>query len=112
MRVAQGFDDSLASRYGTEFTCGSSAATLCKFCKFFINSSLSYLSLNISDAIFGSGQDWTNGVKNITMPYTIELRDRGEYGFLLPPEYIIPVAREVTEGFVSMITAARGIDVL
>lgn len=51
-------------------------------------------------------------MKNIKIPYTIELRDKGELGFVLPPEDIIPVAREVTEGFVGMIAAAREIDIL
>lgn len=51
-------------------------------------------------------------MKNITIPYTIELRDKGQLGFLLPPEDIIPVARELTEGFVGMVKAARGIGIL
>ncbi|KAL7734652.1 hypothetical protein ACLKA6_010952 [Drosophila palustris] len=92
MGVAKGFADALVRRYGTVFTYGSSATTLY--------------------AVSGSGKEWAYGVKNITIPYTIELRDKGELGFLLPPEDIIPVAREVTEGFVGMITAAREIGVL
>ncbi|XP_034483135.1 zinc carboxypeptidase [Drosophila innubila] len=92
MGVAKGFSDALLRRYGTVFTYGSSATTLY--------------------AVSGSGKEWAYGVKNITIPYTIELRDKGELGFLLPPEDIIPVAREVTEGFVGMITAARGIGVM
>ncbi|KAM8707872.1 hypothetical protein ACLKA7_014923 [Drosophila subpalustris] len=91
MGVAKGFADALVRRYGTVFTYGSSATTLY--------------------AVSGSGKEWAYGVKNITIPYTIELRDKGELGFLLPPEDIIPVAREVTEGFVGMITAAREIGV-
>ncbi|EDW69192.1 zinc carboxypeptidase [Drosophila virilis] len=92
MAVAKGFADALVRRYGTVFTYGSSATTLY--------------------AVSGSGKEWAYGVKNITIPYTIELRDKGELGFLLPPEDIIPVAREVTEGFVGMIAAAREVDVL
>ncbi|KAH8371495.1 hypothetical protein KR093_007701 [Drosophila rubida] len=92
MGVAKGFADALVRRYGTVFTYGSSATTLYE--------------------VSGSGKEWAYGVKNITIPYTIELRDKGELGFLLPPSDIIPVAREVTEGFVGMITAAREIGVL
>ncbi|ALC43750.1 CG14820 [Drosophila busckii] len=92
MGVAKGFADALVRRYGTVFTYGSSATTLY--------------------AVSGSGKEWAYAVKNITIPYTIELRDKGQLGFLLPPEDIIPVAREVTDGFVGMIEAARGIQVL
>ncbi|XP_023173282.2 zinc carboxypeptidase-like [Drosophila hydei] len=92
MGVAKGFADAVVRRYGTEYNYGSSATTLYE--------------------VSGSGKDWAYGVKNITIPFTLELRDRGEYGFLLPPEYILPVARETTEGFVGLIQAARGINVL
>ncbi|XP_001983816.2 zinc carboxypeptidase [Drosophila grimshawi] len=91
MGVAKGFADALIRRYGTVFTYGSSATTLYP--------------------VSGSGKEWAYGVMNITIPYTIELRDKGDFGFLLPPEDIIPVGREVTEGFVGMIAAARGIGV-
>lgn len=66
----------------------------------------------IPDEVSGSGKEWAYGVKGIKIPYTIELRDKGKLGFVLPPEDIIPVAREVTEGFVGMIAAAREIDIL
>jgi len=62
--------------------------------------------------VSGSGKEWAYAVKNIKIPYTIELRDKGDLGFVLPPEDIIPVAQEVTEGFVGMIAAAREIDIL
>ncbi|KAH8307011.1 hypothetical protein KR044_003180 [Drosophila immigrans] len=92
MGVAKGFADALVRRYGTVFTYGSSATTLYE--------------------VSGSGKEWAYAVKNITIPYTIELRDKGDLGFILPPTDIIPVAREVTDGFVGMITAAREIGVL
>ncbi|KAH8234601.1 hypothetical protein KR032_000411 [Drosophila birchii] len=92
MHVAKGFSDALLRRYGTVFTYGSSATTLYE--------------------VSGSGKEWAYAVKGIKIPYTIELRDKGLLGFVLPPEDIIPVAREVTEGFVGMINAAREIDIL
>ncbi|KAH8380403.1 hypothetical protein KR009_010509 [Drosophila setifemur] len=92
MHVAKGFSDALYRRYGTVFTYGSSATTLYE--------------------VSGSGKEWAYAVKGIKSPYTIELRDKGKLGFVLPPEDIIPVAREVTEGFVGMINAAREIDIL
>jgi len=87
MAVAKGYADALNRRYGTVFTYGSSATTLYK--------------------VSGSGKEWAYGVKAIPLPYTIELRDKGSYGFVLPPEQIIPVSKEVLDGFVGMIQAAR-----
>jgi hypothetical protein len=41
--------------------------------------------------------DWTWGGRGI-LGWTIELRDRGQFGFVLPPEQIIPTAEENLEG--------------
>ncbi|XP_023341572.1 carboxypeptidase B [Eurytemora carolleeae] len=43
----------------------------------------------------GSSTDWAHG--DALIPYTtsMELRDTGNYGFLLPPDKIIPTAQEV-----------------
>ncbi|XP_055850675.1 zinc carboxypeptidase [Episyrphus balteatus] len=92
MHVAKGYADSLKRRYGTVFTYGSSALTLYK--------------------VSGSGKEWAYAVKGIPIPYTIELRDKGTYGFILPPEQILPTAKEVLEGFIGMIHAAREINIV
>lgn len=42
----------------------------------------------------GGSDDWAKGVAGIKYSYTIELRDRGFFGFVLPAQYIIPTARE------------------
>jgi len=42
----------------------------------------------------GTSLDWALGVAGIPYVYSIELRDTGSYGFLLPPEQIIPTAEE------------------
>jgi len=42
----------------------------------------------------GTSLDWALGVVGIPYVYSIELRDTGLYGFLLPPEQIIPAAEE------------------
>lgn len=65
-----------------------------------------------TDKVSGSGKEWAYGVKGIPIPYTIELRDKGEYGFILPPEMILPVAKEVLDGFVGMISAAKEINIV
>jgi len=38
----------------------------------------------------GGALDWVLDVAGIPYTYTIELRDTGDYGVLLPPEQIIP----------------------
>lgn len=46
----------------------------------------------------GSSDDWAKGVAGIKYSYTVELRDRGTYGFLLPASQIVPTAREIWAG--------------
>jgi len=43
----------------------------------------------------GGSLDWALGVAGIQFSIGMELRDTGRYGFLLPPEQIIPTAQEV-----------------
>ena len=38
--------------------------------------------------------DWTAGVAGIPINWLIELRDQGEYGFLLPEDQIVPSGDE------------------
>lgn len=42
----------------------------------------------------GSSTDWAHGEANIGFTTSMELRDTGLYGFLLPPAQIIPTAEE------------------
>ncbi|CAB0044859.1 unnamed protein product [Trichogramma brassicae] len=46
----------------------------------------------------GSSDDWAKAVAGIKHAYTMELRDRGAYGFLLPASQIMPTARETWAG--------------
>ena len=39
--------------------------------------------------------DWTLGELGIPYSYAMELRDTGEFGFLLPEDQIIPTGEEV-----------------
>lgn len=43
----------------------------------------------------GGSLDWTLGELGIPYSYGMELRDTGAYGFLLPPQQIIPTGEEV-----------------
>ncbi|GAB1860577.1 Carboxypeptidase B [Camponotus japonicus] len=42
----------------------------------------------------GGSDDWAKALLKHKYTYTIELRDTGKYGFLLPARYIIPTAKE------------------
>jgi len=67
----------LRAVHGTEFTVG------CIPCLLYVAS--------------GGASDWALGVANSTFSFSMELRDTGRYGFLLPAEYIKPVGEEVWE---------------
>ena len=45
----------------------------------------------------GGSDDWTYS-QGIVWSYTVELRDTGKYGFLLPPAEIIPTGEEIWAG--------------
>jgi murein tripeptide amidase MpaA len=47
----------------------------------------------------GSSADYTYGVAKVVYSYGVELRDLGQYGFLLPPEQIVPSGQETYAAF-------------
>ncbi|TWU74871.1 hypothetical protein ED733_002758 [Metarhizium rileyi] len=55
----------------------------------------------VCDTIYqvaGASIDWVQDVLNADNVFTIELRDRGRYGFVLPPHQIIPSGEESFAG--------------
>lgn len=52
------------------------------------------------------------GVKKVPYTGTFELRDNGTYGFFLPPNQIVEVCAEVTDGLIGLIKAAENEEVL
>jgi hypothetical protein len=50
----------------------------------------------------GSSADYTYGVCGIIYSYGVELRDTGEFGFLLPSAEIVPQGEEVYAGILAM----------
>lgn len=51
----------------------------------------------------GGSDDYAMGHSGIEYAYTMELPDRGRYGFLLPPSEIVPVGKEVGQAMSKMI---------
>ena len=48
----------------------------------------------VSDAFSGGAGDWARAVAGINYSFEMELRDRGQLGFVLPTSYIQPVSEE------------------
>lgn len=51
-------------------------------------------SATVLYAASGGSDDWAKALLKIKYTYTIELRDTGRHGFILPARYIIPTAKE------------------
>nr|CAD7194053.1 unnamed protein product [Timema douglasi] len=73
-RVARKAAQAMYKAGGSTYTVGSAATTLY--------------------AASGGSDDWAKGSAKIKYTYTIELRDRGYHGFVLPSNYIVPTASE------------------
>ncbi|XP_045777022.1 uncharacterized protein LOC123875314 [Maniola jurtina] len=66
-------------------------------------------SADILYEVSGSGFDWVKGVAKVPIVHLFELRDLGQYGFLLPPEQIIPNNEEVMAAMIEMDKVTRKI---
>lgn len=42
----------------------------------------------------GGSDDWAKGSAKVKYSYTLELRDTGRHGFVLPAQYIVPAAKD------------------
>ncbi|XP_016998139.2 zinc carboxypeptidase [Drosophila takahashii] len=84
MEVAKAYADAVESLpYGTTYRYGSSAGVL-------------YFAT-------GATIDWAYNEQGVEISYTIEFRDTGRYGFILPPVHIIPNAEEALVGIAALI---------
>ncbi|XP_039434693.1 zinc carboxypeptidase-like [Culex pipiens pallens] len=80
LEVAKKAADKLKERYGTEYKVG-----------------------NIAEIIYiasGSSLDWVKGNYQTPIAFAYELRDTGRYGFVLPPEQIVPTAEETLDSVI------------
>jgi len=65
-----------------------------------------FIAGSVADVIYkaaGCSSDWAHGGANVKYAFALELRDRGEYGFILPPEQIIPASEETWAGLATAI---------
>uniref|UniRef100_A0A4Y0BNM3 Peptidase_M14 domain-containing protein n=2 Tax=Anopheles funestus TaxID=62324 RepID=A0A4Y0BNM3_ANOFN len=67
---------------------------------------------NIAEIIYvasGSSLDWVKGTLQTPLTFAYELRDTGEYGFLLPPEQIIPTAEETLDSIIVILEEGKAL---
>lgn len=89
-----GYTGRLPDDYAAQYQCGIDASIA-----IFNTHGLEFQVGNIYDIIYpasGGSNDYTYGVGKVTYSYGVELRDTGEYGFLLPPDQIVPSGEEIT----------------
>lgn len=55
----------------------------------------------------GGSSDWAYDAEGIQYAFALELRDTGNYGFLLPKEQIIPTGEETFAGITAAIKAVN-----
>jgi len=60
-----------------------------------------------ADVASGSSEDWVKAVAGVKYTYTIELRDSGTYGFLLPAEFIHVSGTEMFNALNTLSAAAH-----
>ena len=65
----------------------------------------SNLVFMIPDSAAGGSDDYAKGGAGIKYSYTVELRDTGRYGFLLPTSLIKPTVMETFDGLKAFTTS-------
>ncbi|KAJ0173500.1 hypothetical protein K1T71_010649 [Dendrolimus kikuchii] len=82
----------LSVRYGTEYVTGNVAETI-------------YMAT-------GGSIDWVKEHLNVPLVYCYELRDKGQFGFLLPTEQILPNNQETMDSVLDLIHQAKRFGVM
>ncbi|XP_034471538.1 zinc carboxypeptidase-like [Drosophila innubila] len=87
MKVAKAYADAVdALPYGTVYKYGSAAGALYR--------------------ASGGANDWAYQ-EGIKISFTVEFRDEGRFGFLLPPAFIIPNAEEALSGIIALLDECK-----
>lgn len=55
------------------------------------------------DITSGCSIDWIKGTYGVPVALTYELRDLGQYAFILPPDQIIPSGEETLDSFIVLL---------
>jgi len=95
-----GYTDAYPADYATQNALSAAATTAIKN-----THGKEYIYGPIATTIYpasGSSADYAYGVCGIVYSYGVELRDTGAFGFLLPPEEIVPSGQEIYAAIVAM----------
>lgn len=60
-------------------------------------------------AASGGSDDWAKAILKMKYTYTVELRDTGKHGFVLPARYIIPTAKEALAAVMIVTEACKSL---
>lgn len=93
------FATAVRAKYSKSYTVGGACAAL------YGNSSPSHTLTNnvCSYPTTGSSDDYHTDIHNVTHSYTIELRDTGTYGFVLPASQIQATGEETWAGLLAIL---------
>ena len=81
--------------HDTDYTVGCTPCLLCRIYKSSSRFSMFDSFYIHVDVASGSSEDWALGGAHIPYSYSVELRDTGRHGFLLPRDQILPTAQEI-----------------
>lgn len=107
LRIGRNATQVLVKRYGTVYKVGNIPEAICEYLKV-SNTMMFFICFFFGiDVASGGSSDWVLGThRHIRLVYTYELRDSGAYGFLLPPEQIIPTGEETLDSLISIFQQA------
>jgi hypothetical protein len=107
--------DALVATYGTPYEYGSTGTVLCKsdICSTETNSLFHFTRVQfvtifvayLTDIASGTTTDHYYENEGVVHSYTIELRDKGRYGFQLPASQIVSTATETWNGIKAFMNA-------
>nr|ABA29649.1 carboxypeptidase A [Mayetiola destructor] len=86
-QIAHKAKEAISQRFGTEYSVGSAAEA--------------------DHEASGTSIDWVHAKLNVSLAFAILFRDKGEAGFILPSNQIIPNALETFDGLKAMLKEAQ-----
>lgn len=111
MAVAKAYSDAVEKLpYKTKYTYGTSSDAMCN-CATVRPNNFQYILLKFLNSFFkdfasGATNDWAYSEQNILLSYTIEFRDTGRFGFILPPIQILPHCEDTLVGLLALVDKA------
>lgn len=108
MQIAKAGHDAILAIEGTQYTVGTPLDVLCKYLRWIYKISCIYLTCFYfySDATSGTSSDWAFDA-GIDVSFTLEFRDLGANGFILPAAQIIPNAKEAIAGIKAIVAETK-----